>query len=236
MAKCPGGVCSVPGNNMAIQGAPNGVMQPTVQRLGGTKDRLGSVITSPLYDQSQNNLLNQLAQLAQGQLNRAGGALGTGQGGQNNWQQYFNFAPIEQQARTQFNTQTIPSLAERFTAMGGEGGQRSSAFQGALGRAGSDLEQGLAALKAQYALPQAQLAQNQQQLGQNQQGINLNLLQTLLSGGLTRKFDLSHGAYQPSGWERFWGVGGGQAVTNLAAMGARAGLNYLAPGVGSAIF
>jgi hypothetical protein len=56
-----------------------------------------------------------------------------------------DFAPLAQQARTQFQTSTIPSLSERFTAMtGGQGGQRSSAFQGALGSAGSQLEQGLA--------------------------------------------------------------------------------------------
>src|SRR5271154_2626387 len=42
------------------------------------------------------------------------------------------FEPIAQKARTQFNTQTVPGLAERFTSLGG--GQRSSAFQGALGQ------------------------------------------------------------------------------------------------------
>lgn len=60
----------------------------------------------------------------------------------------FDFAPIAQQARTQFNTETIPTLAERFTAMGN--GQRSSAFEGALGKAGAGLEENLAALKSQY--------------------------------------------------------------------------------------
>lgn len=70
----------------------------------------------------------------------------------------FSFAPIANQARTQFQTQTIPSLAERFTSLGG--GQRSSAFQGALGQAGAGLEQGLASLQSQYGL------QNQQQQNQ----------------------------------------------------------------------
>lgn len=68
--------------------------------------------------------------------------LGQGQGG--------SFDPIEKQARTNFQTQTIPGLAERFTSLGGEGGQRSSAFQGALGQAGAGLEQNLAALKSQH--------------------------------------------------------------------------------------
>lgn len=60
----------------------------------------------------------------------------------------FDFAPLAAQARTQFNTETIPTLAERFTALGG--GQHSSAFESALGRAGAGLEENLAALKAQY--------------------------------------------------------------------------------------
>lgn len=85
------------------------------------------------------------------------------------------FEPIAQQARTQFAQQTIPSLAERFTAFDG---QRSSAFQQALGQAGSGLEQALAAQKAQYGL-------QQQDLGIRQQG----LLQNLLGLGLTPQFE-----------------------------------------------
>jgi hypothetical protein len=60
-------------------------------------------------------------------------------------------SPLSQQARHNFNTQTIPSIAERFTAMGG--GQRSGAFQAALGNAGAGLNQGLASLDYQQALP-----------------------------------------------------------------------------------
>lgn len=69
---------------------------------------------------------------------------------------YEGFEPIAQQARTQFQQQTIPSLAERFTSMGG--GQRSSAFQSALGQAGSGLEGNLAALRSQYGLQNRQLS------------------------------------------------------------------------------
>ena len=50
------------------------------------------------------------------------------------------FEPMAERARSQFQTQTIPSLAERFTSMG-EGAQRSSGFQRALGGAGVDLEE-----------------------------------------------------------------------------------------------
>lgn len=65
------------------------------------------------------------------------------------------FAPIEQQARRQFQTQTIPGLAERFTSLG-DSAQRSSAFQGALGNAASGLESNLAALKGQHGMQQNQ--------------------------------------------------------------------------------
>ena len=80
------------------------------------------------------------------------------------------FEPFANRARSQFKSQTVPSLAERFTSMGG-GGQRSSAFQGALGRAGAGLEEGLAAQESQYGL---------QRGGQ---------LQQLLGMGLTPQFD-----------------------------------------------
>lgn len=86
-----------------------------------------------------------------------------------------NFEPIAQQARSQFQTQTIPGLAERFTSLG-QGGQRSSAFQGALGQAGGELEQGLAALRSQHGL--------QQQGQQNQ------LLQLLLGTSLSPESDI----------------------------------------------
>lgn len=63
-----------------------------------------------------------------------------------------SFAPIEERARRGFAEETIPSLAERFTAMGG--GQRSAAFRGALGRAGAGLETGLGALRSQLGMQQ----------------------------------------------------------------------------------
>ncbi len=58
-----------------------------------------------------------------------------------------NFAPIETQARQNFAQSTIPSIAERFTALG-NGAQRSSAFSGTLGQAGAGLETNLAALRS----------------------------------------------------------------------------------------
>jgi hypothetical protein len=83
------------------------------------------------------------------------------------------FQPIENYARKQFYSDTIPSLAERFTAMGG--GQRSSAFQGALGQAGAGLESQLGAMRSQY--------------GQQQQGLDTSRIAALLSGGMGKSFE-----------------------------------------------
>ncbi len=85
-----------------------------------------------------------------------------------------SFAPIAQQARKQFNEQTIPTLAERFTAMGD--GQKSSAFQGALGDASAGLEQGLAS---------------------QQSGHNLQLLQLLMGLGMQPSFESTYTPGQP---------------------------------------
>lgn len=71
-----------------------------------------------------------------------------GQGMQN-----ADFSGIENRELSRFNKETIPSIAERFTSMG-SGGQRSSAFQGALGGAASDLGERLGALRSQYGLQQ----------------------------------------------------------------------------------
>ena len=87
---------------------------------------------TPQQQQFQNTALQQ----ALGYLQSGGGS----------------FEPIEQRARQQFQTQTIPGLAERFTAMGG--GQRSSAFQGALGQAGANLESDLAAQRQLFGQQQ----------------------------------------------------------------------------------
>ena len=88
----------------------------------------------------------------------------------------FDFAPIEKQARSQFEQKTIPSIAERFTSMGGQG---SGAFAQALGSAGAGLEENLAAMKSNYNL------QREPQL------------QNLLGQGLTKQFDTMMHGEQP---------------------------------------
>lgn len=151
---------------------------------------------TPQQQSVQNQALQQVLSYLQG-----GGQAGQQSGLFGN----FNFAPIANQARTRFQTDTIPSLAERFTSMGTGGSQRSSAFQSALGRAGSDLEQGLASLESKYNLAQG---------GQNNQ-----LLQLLLSLGMQPSFESAYTPAQP---------GLAQSVAPaLGQLGSLAGLNYL---------
>jgi len=156
------------------------------QLFGGTSRRREQV---PLYGPQQQQGFEQILQQAL-------------QGLQDN---KFDFGPIEQQARTGFAQKTIPSIAERFTAMG-EGGQGSSGFQGALGRAGSGLEESLAGMKQQYGL--------------QQQGNLMNLL----GMGLRPQFETIERQRQPGMFEQMAGplaqagmgyFGGGGALSGL---------------------
>ncbi len=119
------------------------------------------------------------------------------------------FQPIANQARQQFNTETVPSLAERFTAMGN--GQRSSAFQGALGSAGADLESQLAALQAQYGM------QNRSQLMQ------------LLGLGLEPSFETAYQPGQPSFLQGAFG-GLSSGLGSLGSAGLLGGMGGLGMG------
>lgn len=92
----------------------------------------GPFLNAPIYTPEQQRGFEQALQL----------------GGQRLANPTQGFDPIENLAVQRFYTQTVPSLAERFTAMGN--GQKSSAFAGALGQAGSDLSTQLANLRAQY--------------------------------------------------------------------------------------
>jgi len=88
---------------------------------------------TPIYNEQQEGALDQLLQQGMGSIG------GTG---------------MRDLAMKRFQEETIPSIAERFTSMGGSGGQRSSAFQSSLGRAGGDLEAQLAALGQQQGMQQ----------------------------------------------------------------------------------
>jgi hypothetical protein len=110
----------------------------------------------------------------------------------NRGEEALNFDPVEQRARNQYWTQTVPTLAERFTSMGGSGGaQRSSAFKGAMMGAGADLESQLANLRYQYGLP-------------------------LLQMGLQPKFDSLYRQSQPGAMQSF---GSALGAGGMAALG-----------------
>lgn len=104
----------------------------------------GGIERIPTMIPEQQQLLSQLL----GGLGGPGGALGAGLGG---LQQLLSGAPgafeqFEAPFQRQFQEQTIPGIAERFTGMGA-GGQRSAAFGQQLGQAGAGLSESLAALR-----------------------------------------------------------------------------------------
>jgi hypothetical protein len=79
----------------------------------------------------------------------------------------FDFQPIANKARNNFLTQTLPSISERFTAMGGQNRLGSGNFNNAQTQAGIGLDTNLAALEQQYNLQrEGNALQRQGQLGQ----------------------------------------------------------------------
>lgn len=59
----------------------------------------------------------------------------------------YDFGPIREAATKRFQEETVPTLAERFSFMGGEGTGRSSGFERTLGEAGAGLQRDLAAME-----------------------------------------------------------------------------------------
>jgi len=117
----------------------------------GFWDKLGEFAAGTPAQLHQVNRFSPEVQTALQQL------LGQGMQGLQNPTQ--GFQPIENQARANFNQQTIPSLAERFTGFTG-GASSSPSFISQLGQAGAGLDTNLAALKSQYGLQnQAQMMQ-----------------------------------------------------------------------------
>jgi hypothetical protein len=108
----------------------------------------GGIQQAQTYTPQQQNILQFLQQ----------------QGHQGLQNPYQGFQPIAQQARNQFNQQTIPSLAERFASMG-QNSLSSPTFASQLGQAGAGLEEALAALQSQYGMQGQQNALQQLALG-----------------------------------------------------------------------
>lgn len=110
---------------------------------------------TPQQQQSQSLLLQNLPQL----LQMLGRGVQPSQGFQN----------IANQQETNFQTRTIPSLAERFTAMGSP--LSSGGYREALGRAASGLHENLAGMGYQAGL--------------QERGQNMDLFRLLMSGGMS---------------------------------------------------
>lgn len=158
----------------------------------------GQVVQSPLLSGPQQQLQGLTIQNLMQML----------QPGMQSAQNYQNaFAPIAQNARENFYSNTVPSLAERFTALGG--GQNSSAFQGALGQAGAGLESELGAMGAQF--------------GQQQQQIDQSYLLNLLRLALAPQFETS---YIP-GKSGLLGGAGQAAGQGIGSVGPLVALKYL---------
>lgn len=123
--------------------------------LFGTKEKTK---TRPLYTPQQEQLLGtalgglqqQLPMGLQNLMNILGGDPAT-------------FEAFAAPARRGFEQKTLPSIAERFTGMLGEGSQRSSAFGQQLGEAGAALEQDI--FSQRLGLQQGALQQLLQLLG-----------------------------------------------------------------------
>lgn len=77
----------------------------------------------------------------------------------------FDWAPIEQQARSNFAQNTMPSIAERFTQLGGGNSLGSGSRQRMMAGAQAGLEENLAAMKSQYNLQREPLMQNYMRMG-----------------------------------------------------------------------
>lgn len=115
------------------------------------------------------------------------------------------FEPIAQNAMQQFQSNIIPSIAERFTALGG---QRSSGFQNALQQGAVGLSSNLAAQKAQFGL------QNQGQL------------MNLLGMGLKPNFEYAYQQPEPG----FLGGALGGLSQGLGSLGTAGLGQYLGIG------
>ncbi len=117
--------------------------------------------------------------------------------GQNTLQNpYAGFEGIENQARSNFQQQAMPGLAERFAAMGNNA-PSSPSYQAEKMNAMSGLEGNLAALRSQYGMQNKQNA-----LGQ-------------LSLGLTPTFQTAYKAHEPGFGENMLS-GAFQNIGNMA--------------------
>ena len=140
----------------------------------------------------------------------------------------LDFGPIEEQARKQFKEKTIPTLMERFTALGHEA--PSGALNRQMTQAGVDLESALAAQRAEvqpkFALSKALLGLQQRGQRVSETGTTMQALESPQRMQLSKAQLLanilgaptSHFAVQPK-IPGFWE----SAAPGLAKTGAKLG-------------
>jgi hypothetical protein len=210
MAKCKGGNCSNPKHMAKAAPGPVFADSPQFQQppkrhwLKGAKPGLQNINTKT---QAQNEILNN--------------TMNTG----NNWLQNPQSSPIFKQTMDLFNNNIVPSLAHRFSGMGG---RRSSGFHAGIAGAGQQLAQQLPGRIQQNALPLIQ------------EGTQ-NRYQTVQHGA---KAGLLHGLASPVGRQLFGGLlgyipseaggGGGMTWSELAQIvGIATGMAGLGGGGGA---
>jgi hypothetical protein len=103
---------------------------------------------TPLYSTQNQQTINDLLSMGKSQL-------------QSN---PASFAPIAQEARSNFAKRTVPMLAERYGSFSGSSNPSSGEI-GLIAGAGADLDRGLAALGGEYNQRQQALAHNLIKLG-----------------------------------------------------------------------
>lgn len=197
----------------------NGKMQQQRPQAGFLK-------SAPAYTEQVDLLNPQQQGIQSGIGNRIQGALGgIGlPGGQSS----SSFAPIAQNAQRNFQTQTVPGLAERFTSLGG-GQLGSPAFANMLGQAGAGL--------------QSDLASQEQGFNMQQEDMQNQNLMRLLQMFLQPQFENIQHQGQSSGLSNLWNqIGGPLAQAGLAygtgglsalgGMGAGMASNAMSPGRG----
>lgn len=136
---------------MALNNQYSGFFPTSTPKPGffkGTPAGIERIATGTAAQQGINSQLGNLLQSSLGNVNLPG-----------SMNSMSSFAPIAQQAQRNFQTQTVPGLAERFTSLGG-GQLGSPAFAQMLGQAGAGLQSDLAAQEQNFNMQQEEI-QNQ---------------------------------------------------------------------------
>lgn len=205
--KCRGGVCAIHGGRTAASTgiSPSSIIPVQQSRKNPTIQNI------PTVTPNQANILNQLLQQGyaglqqQAQVTPFEGMYSIGPLGEG-----FINTPLGQELINQFETRTIPSIAERFTAMGGSN-LGSSGLRSALQGGGMDLIRQLQAGAQQQSGELFNRYLQQQQLQQQAQGNLFNQGLSQLQLGLGPQFSSTFIPRQ-TGWFRDVFAGAAKAI------------------------